>query len=434
MCKPSQAPFTGGLFSCILYSLIDSQMQLRPYQDRVCTSMQINHLGQLILPTGAGKTFCMIKDAMRQFDCFPSNYTIVVVAPRILLAEQLSSEFLEFITNTRVMHVHSGETHHFSSTKPEKIRQWYYHHPMSRRMIFTTYNSLQRVIESGIKVDTIYFDEAHNSVKRNFFPDAEHFSQEAGRCYFFTATPKHSVTISKPGMNDELVYGKVLEQVKAEELIEHGAIIPPKVQVAELPEVIGGDVAQRDCANLLNVMDNSECMERVLITAAKTKHIAAVMSETDFQNQCNMRGYSVMWITSKHGAFIDGTKVNREVFFDTLNEWGKDSDKKFVVLHHSILAEGINVSGLTACVLMRNMDYIEMAQTIGRVIRLDSRDRARISSGDLVAGDVKSYVKSFGLVHIPVYSKVGITTAKRVQNVVDTIFNDGEPAISVVRR
>lgn len=408
-------------------------MQLRPYQNRVVDAMRIQRLGQLILPTGAGKTFCMITDAMNQFKSFTSDYTIVVVSPRILLAEQLSSEFLEFIVNARVMHVHSGETHHFSSTKSDKIRSWYYQQS-GHKIIFTTYNSLQRVIDSGIKVDTIYFDEAHNSVKRNFFPSAEHFSQQASRCYFFTATPKHSVTVSKPGMNDEEVYGKVLEQVKAEELIEHGAIIPPKVQVAELPEVIGGDVAQRDCANLLNVMDNSECMERVLITAAKTKHIAAVMSETDFQNQCNMRGYSVMWITSKHGAFIDGTKVNREVFFDTLNEWGKDSDKKFVVLHHSILAEGINVSGLTACVLMRNMDYIEMAQTIGRVIRLDSRDRARISSGDLVAGDVKSYVKSFGLVHIPVYSKVGITTAKRVQNVVDTIFNEGEPAISVVRR
>jgi hypothetical protein len=33
-----------------------------------------------------------------------------------------------------------------------------------------------------------------------------------------------------------------------------------------------------------------------------------------------------------------------------------------------------------------------------------------------------------------VYSKVGITTAKAVQSVVDTIFQKGEPAISVVRR
>ena len=156
-------------------------MQLRPYQDSVVTAMRIHHKGQAILPTGAGKTLCMITDAQREFDTFPSNYTIVVVAPRILLAEQLSSEFLEFITNTRVMHVHSGEIHHYSTTNPNKISQWYYQVPMSRRLIFTTYNSLQKIVDSGIRVDTIYFDEAHHTVKRNFFPATEYYSQAGGR-------------------------------------------------------------------------------------------------------------------------------------------------------------------------------------------------------------------------------------------------------------
>jgi len=409
-------------------------MQLRPYQDRIVTAMRMHHKGQLIVPTGGGKTMCMITDAMRELDSFSANYTIVVVAPRILLAEQLSSEFLEFITNCRVMHVHSGETHHFSSTKPEKIRQWFYQVPMSRRIIFTTYNSLQRVVDSGIRVDTIYFDEAHNSVKRNFFPATEYYSQTGGRCYFFTATPKHSVTIAKPGMNDVDVYGNVLAQVQASELIEYGAIISPKVVVNQLPMAIGGDIAERDCENLLNTLDNNDHMERVLITAAKTKHIANLFTESDFYHKVRARGYNVMWITSKHGANINGQKVNREQFFNTLNEWGSDINQKFIVLHHSILAEGINVSGLTACVLMRNMDYIEMAQTIGRVIRLDPRDRQAIASGEMTPGNVWDYHKPFGVVCVPVYSKVGISTAQRLQSVVDTIFNEGQPAISVVRR
>ena len=54
--------------------------------------------------------------------------TTVVVAPRILLAEQLCSEFLEVIdpnnTDPYLMHVHSGETHHFSSTKADKIHMF----------------------------------------------------------------------------------------------------------------------------------------------------------------------------------------------------------------------------------------------------------------------------------------------------------------------
>ena len=86
------------------------------------------------------------------------------------------------------------------------------------------------------------------------------------------------------------------------------------------------------------------------------------------------------------------------------------------MLHHSILSEGINVSGLEAVLFLRSMNYIGISQTIGRVIR---------------KGNVN---KQFGIVSIPVYNKVGITTSKRVGAVVDTIFEKGEPAISISRR
>ncbi len=75
------------------------------------------------MPTGTGKTLVGICDAIRQF-ATGADKTIVVVCPRILLVEQLSCEYLEFITNASVLHVHSGETHHFSTTKPGVIRSW----------------------------------------------------------------------------------------------------------------------------------------------------------------------------------------------------------------------------------------------------------------------------------------------------------------------
>ena len=53
---------------------------------------------------------------------------------------------------------------------------------------------------------------------------------------------------------------------------------------------------------------------------------------------CNLMGYDVLWITSKYGAFINGDKVARDKFFDTMNEWGVDPDRKFIMFHHSILA------------------------------------------------------------------------------------------------
>jgi len=391
-------------------------MQLRPHQERVINRLTQYDKGQVIIPTGGGKTLCMIMDAMRQLE--QGSQTVVVVAPRILLAEQLSSEFLEFITDAHVMHVHSGETHHFSSTKPNLIALF---NNTARAagescIIFTTYNSLERVQQAGIVPDVIYFDEAHNSVKRNFFPATEHFSNTARRCYFFTATPKHSATISKPGMNLSAVYGQVLVQVPAPELVEGGYILPPKVVVKQLEMVQGRQmIFDRDANNLLESIDDQQ-VGKVLVCARTTKQIIGLVSETDFCNQLSERGYSWMMITSKTGAVIDGQKVNREVFFDTLNAWGKDSSKKFVCIHHSILSEGINVSGLEAVMMLRPMDYIEISQTIGRVIRLGDKS------------------KTFGLVCVPVYDKVGITTSRKVQAVVDTVFNQGEPAISVVKR
>jgi len=389
-------------------------MQLRPHQQDALDALAEYLKGQVTIPTGGGKTLVGICDAMRVFQS-DSPKTIVVVAPRILLAEQLSAEYLEFITNAQVLHVHSGETHHFSSTRPNVIRAWY-EQVQGHKLIFTTYNSLQRLQQADIHVDTIYFDEAHNSVQRNFFPATEHFSAVADRCYFFTATPKHSLTVSKPGMNDVAVYGNVICNVPAPKLVEQGYILPPKVVVKQLDMVQDKQmIADRDSQNLLDTIDDND-LGKILIAARSTKQIIKLLAESDFRQQLAERGYSCMYITAKTGAIIDGQKVNREVFFDTLNAWGKDPSKKFVVLHHSILSEGINVSGLEAVLFMRNMDYIGISQSIGRVIRLGGAE------------------KTFGLVCVPVYDKVGISTAKSVQAVVDTVFNQGLPAVSVVRR
>jgi superfamily II DNA or RNA helicase len=375
-----------------------------------------NNKGQVIIPTGGGKTICMIDDAITNMEVRHHGQTFVVVAPRILLAEQLCKEFLELLSpghNAHVMHVHSGDVEHFHTTKPEQIHMFA---NVARTagencIIFTTYHSLHRVQEADIEVNSIYFDEAHNSVQRNFFPATEFFSNESDRCYFFTATPKHSLSVFKPGMNDTAVYGNVICNVPAPQLVEEGYILPPKVVVQQLPQ---GDFKQSDDKNLLDTID-ANSLNKILIAARSTKQIVRLVSQSDFCKELEDRGYNWMYITSKTGAIINGKKVSREKFFKTLNQWGQD-DTRFVIMHHSILSEGINVKGLEAVLFMRNMDYIGISQSIGRVIRLGGAE------------------KTFGLVCVPVYDKVGIGTAKSVQAVVDTVFEQGEPAISVVRK
>ena len=382
--------------------------QLRNHQNTVIDILSKNRKGQVIVPTGGGKTMCMIEDAKKV------SGTIVVVAPRILLAEQLSSEFLEIIDNVSVMHVHSGETTHFSSTKASDVYMWDLH-TRGDKIIFTTYHSLHRIQESHIHVDTIYFDEAHNGIQKNFIEAVEWFSICASRCYFFTATPKHSNTPMKVGMNDWDIFGEVLINVPAPQLVNEGHILPPKVIIKDIDVADDSRFSyEKDCDHILDTIDDID-VDKVLICARSTKQIVNLISLSDFAYGLTQREYNWLYITAKTGAVINGKKVDRETFFNTLNTWGKGNER-FVVLHHSILSEGINVSGLEAALFLRSMDYVGISQTIGRVIR---------------KGDES---KTYGLVVVPCYDKVGITTSRKVNAVVDTVFKQGQPAISVIKK
>jgi superfamily II DNA or RNA helicase len=409
-------------------------MQLRSHQSEALAVMERILKGMIVVPTGGGKSLIAIMDAVRQF--LFGNKTIVVVAPRLMLARQLSAEFTEHITNASVMHVHSGkDLPYFTTTKPNEIFSWCYH-TKGNKLIFTTYQSLHRIQEANIAVDTIYYDEAHNSVKKSYFPSVKHFSAVADRSYFFTATPKYSSTPAKPGMNDTSVYGGIIYNVPAPRLVNNGSILPPKINAINVGGIRlkGEEAAERDCMTLLDTLYNEDCMEKVLIAAPNTKVMIRMLAETDFMKEVQSMGYDLLWITSKHGAFLNDKKISREEFFNLVREFGADPDKKFIVLHYSILSEGISVPGLTSLVLMRQMNVIEMCQSVGRVIRLHLDDVKRIQEGTLIPGKLQDYTKSFGLVHVPVYSNVGIATVKRLQNVVDTVFIEGQPAIATIKR
>ena len=384
-------------------------IKLRPHQERIVKTMTQTTKGQVIVPTGGGKTMCMITDAQSEFQY--GNQTIVVVAPRILLAQQLSSDFLKIIDNARVLHVHSGESEHDSTTNSKTIGEWVVNNWNSNKIIFTTYHSLHRIQQSSIPVNTIYFDEAHNSVQKHFHTATKFFATTNNRrCYFFTATPHHSNSDER-GMNNVEVYGRVIEQVPAPELVDAGVILPPKVVVHQCEMIRDRKITCEDDAdNILSSID-SNSVDKILICARRTSQIVQLFVNSKLSTELYGRGYNWMYITAKTGAVINGIKVSRDDFFTTLNTWGKEDDRKFIVMHHSILSEGVNVSGLEAALLLRNMDFITISQTIGRVIR---------------KGGEK---KQFGIVCVPVYDRVGISTAKSVNAVVDTIFNKGEAAV-----
>ena len=236
-------------------------------------------------------------------------------------------------------------------------------------------------------------------------------------------------------MNNSSVWGTVLENVKAQELIESGAIVPPKVVPFETDRVRNKVNAHMvDAENLKDMFEQLDTLQnpKVLVAAPSSKVLGNMLANTDIISYFEEAGYDVLHITSKFGAIINGTKVGREQFFQTLTEWGADDDRKFVIFHYSILSEGINVPGLTHTILLRNLPIIEMAQTIGRVIRVHKDDRAAVTQGLIPAGAFHLYRKKEGIVTMPTGYKMGDAIAKRLQNVVNAIFIEGIPPMAFV--
>ena len=396
-------------------------IQLRPHQKEAGEAIAQQDKGIFTIPTGGGKTIIGIKEAMRIFTSTEFK-TICVVAPRLLLSKQLSSEYLEHINNAQVLCVHSGKSRHYNTTKVKDIIEWSEIHKEKHELIFTTYHSLKKVKEADIIVDTYIYDEAHNSVRRDFH-EAVQENKEKSRNFFFTATPKKSYVHDKPGMNDVDVYGKNLCNVPADYLVDNGFILQPKVNVVKFED--DENIAERDCAVLTTLIRENN-IGKIMVVAKKTKNIIALFGETDFEEQMKSMGYSVMSITSQYGGYIDGKTYDKDHFFRILNEWGRDESKKFVVFQYSMIGEGINLSCLNSVIFMRHLDVTGILQNVGRCIRLHPKDIEGMKNGTVIPGDLSTYHKPNGLVFIPVFDKISAATAEAVKSVVDRTFNKGE--------
>lgn len=410
-------------------------ISLRPHQQEVFSLMREHSKMLTIAPTSAGKSIMMIADAKRRIEQ-NSETTVLVIAPKILLVQQLSEEFKKFINSSNIIHLHSGDTNDERVTCHLELAYWQ-ETTSGPKIIFTTYHSLHKIVKAELNLDVVYLDECHNAVNRRFFDSVEKISKTAKNFYSLTASPKFSQVSSKPGNNNAEVFGNKIFNVKAPELIQNGSILPPNASVMQVNGVRDAKIntAERDFYTLCDAILGEDDMNKVLVVAPNTKVMMEMLSTTSFMEEMDENGYEVLHITSKYGAFVGKRKVTRAEFLETLSEYGSDPQKKFVILHISILTEGISVPGIQSCIFMRNQNMISTVQTIGRCIRVHPNDTARIQSGELIAGDFDNYHKPYGKIVIPVYSnRAGIATAQKVNNVINEIFVKGNYVADLITK
>ena len=99
-------------------------------------------------------------------------------------------------------------------------------------------------------------------------------------------------------MNDEHVYGQIIERVSAPELVDGGFISPPKVKVIEMDKVDRKSVTPfLESNNILSTIDEVGS-KKVLVCSKTTKQLTTIF-QTDFADQLQQRGYSYLYITAK---------------------------------------------------------------------------------------------------------------------------------------
>lgn len=373
---------------------------LRPHQQDILDALQCNSKGIITCPTGGGKTLAMITDSRRFLT--PGN-VVVVVAPQLLLSQQLFSEFDKHLTDVNFMHRQiSSEPKTFQrdraalkfritppkspTTIIEEIRDTYRIAQKAEKplILFVTYDSLERIVSSMIPVSVVYYDEAHNAtssdVKSNRFNAVKYLSAHAERNYFFTATPRYSVSrsLEGPGMDNVSVYGENIINVDFNELVKQGVIVKPFLHLLKSDANLDTmDEVSVNFKTIKEVVDHYETSKehgdtnhKIIFCTQGTKAINDLLAG-GLQEWASSRGYKVLSIDSINQGYVNGNKkVNKTKFIKTLNELGNDPDEKLIVLHYAMLGEGIDVKSFSGVVFLRNtLSAIFATQSMGRVIR-----------------------------------------------------------------
>ena len=360
----------------------------RAHQQAMLDAMAAATKGIVQCPTGGGKTFTIITNAKQYLQ--PAK-VVVVVAPQLLLSEQLFNEFDYHLQDVDfIWRQVSSEGKSFQrdrkgltfrpippaspTTIVEEIVESYDHAVRVGKplILFTTYKSLGRIADAGIPVEVAYYDEAHNCTASDNFQAVKAMAEVAKRQYFFTATPRTG--FGEVSMTNEAIYGELICTVDFNELVKLGVIVKPVLRLVQSnASTKGGAELDLNVKTMKEVIEHSElktAAPKLLFCTQGTKAIGDIL-DSKFVAWAQAKGYKVLAIDSKNQGYVDGQRgLNKGKFLTQLNALGAIADQKLIFMHYSMLGEGIDVKAFTDVVFLRkSMGDVFATQSIGRVIR-----------------------------------------------------------------
>ena len=418
----------------ILDRLYDHQLEAKKAADKY-------NKGIFCLPTGTGKSYIealLIADSILKHKKFG---IYVINAPRIMLSYQLLKEVYSFLTQSgidaRYMSVHSGGQNDIedlekiridanfnegtnikfaeieNGTSPVLIREFIEKakNGNSPVILFSTYNSAERINDAipAEKIKIVVNDEAQYLVQEQFYDIIHILNTE--RCYFFTATTINTPSDKGRGMNNKESYGDIIYLMTPREAIDKGRMVRPRMHFvippagitytkddfeSSLGNIISEAFAQHDYAI------GRFTKAKMLVSVKGVGHIEKFFQSREYKLLIRS-GVKIYAVASdeKIGNNIDGEKVSRSEFLKRLKIDGANPKLQMIILHYDILAEGIDVPGITGIMPLRILGKSKFLQTFGRSARLDPEDRHRIEIGEIKAGDLNEMNKPYAWVIVP---------------------------------
>ena len=436
----------------------------RDFQIDAVHAMLKNNFGQLVMPTGTGKSIIGAEYIKIYINTVNKTPIILIKSPRIILSYQLLNVVFTHLTNAGV----DAQYVNLSSGDMSEVSQEWYATMASKGMvprdvkattniddikktifncrgkvplvISATYHSGWRLedFSDTIPIDIEINDEAHNLVMGRFSEDFKenNLHINSRNKFFFTATPCNSPSINGRGMNNEETFGKIIFRKSYKEMIERNEILPIIIQTVDVSDYIllknksgaiteenkmdadfERDVAAQSLAIIKSFEAHSQILRenssqpesispKLLVTVDGLAKLKGIIGSSEF-TQLRATGVKVMAISTELKYYNDGAVYEgydfKEKFMKDIRML-KDEDKA-IILHIDMIGEGLDVSGITSVMAFSVQGTQKLIQLLGRAMRLHDTDRKNMYAGKFYKNmdRIKMMIKPYAYFIVPMF-------------------------------
>ena len=430
--------------------------------------------GQIILPTGSGKTKIaeyLTAEVLNLYFGMEHRYANFAVAcHRLILADNLLNRILDTMINEfnyknfKIVVVNSGEYDEFANdfakhfenetTKTvlvnfkdisQNIEAYVENENRNGNHVFfvVLYQSMEKLLNTNLKIDFAFFDEAHITVEQQHYKVLEQLiKNEYFRiCFYMTAT--RVVKQNGCGMDNKEIYGDIIYKKRPIELVRTKHIVPCKMILMDMFNTKTHEFIQ---SNLDNLMKPDEVVNAVricaeslfkrveedqerakvpmnvrnggilFVTVAGNRYMEAfrdpkTVTAKKFKAWTKENNIDIYLTSAKMNGNIDYPEteeydyynINKNKFVKKLNEIGNVRKNKTIIINIDQLSEGIDLPNINGVLIMRQCDdnIAKILQIVGRAVRRDSYDRPLINDNTVKYDDWDKFMKPCAYVYIP---------------------------------